>query len=113
MAPKFLLTENYRNALSEIEDFIYESSESVAVVEKLLISHDKALEFVGQNPNTPAIHPQAGDQSWIFEDGRYRIFFKVAADEKEVKIYLTHIIDNRRSNLDIYPNNSLPTYEIE
>jgi plasmid stabilization system protein ParE len=111
---KFYLSENYQRALSEIEDFVFESSDNtVSAVENFIDAHDKALEFVAQNPNTPAVHPQTGDQSWIFGDGRYRIFFQVVSQGKETIIYFTHIIDNRRANLDFYPGNSLPTYEIE
>lgn len=113
MSPKFFLSENYLQALGEIEDFVFESSESISAVEKFLEAHDSALKFVAQNPNTPAIHPQTGEQSWIFGDGRYRIFFKVVTQVNETRIYLIHLIDNRQANLDIYPNNSLPTYEIE
>ncbi len=114
MSTKFYFSENYRQVLSEIEDFVFESANNSNIaVEKFLEAHDEALEFVVQNPNTPSVHPQTGDQSWIFGDGRYRIFFKVIIDGKNIKIYLTHIMDNRRANLDIYPANSLPTYEIE
>lgn len=114
MSPKFFFTGNYQQRLAEIEDFVFESSDhSVEAVEKFIESQGDALAFVAQNPNTPAIHPQTGDQSWIFGDGRYRIFFKIVNNGPEMMIYLTHIIDNRRANLDIYPNNSLPTYEVE
>jgi hypothetical protein len=46
----------------------------------------------------------------MFSDGRYRLFFKVINNQDDIKIYFTHIIDNRQANLEVYPNNSLPTY---
>jgi hypothetical protein len=64
------------------------------------------LEFLKENPATPALHPQTGDQSWPFGEGRYRLFFKITAE----KIYLLDLIDNRMSNLKIYPSNSITTY---
>ncbi len=100
--------KNNLKALTEIEDFVFESSDnSVIAVEKFLDAHDGAMDFVAQNSNTAAIHPQTGDQSWIFGDGRYRIFLKVVTQNTGMIIYLTHIIDNRKANLDIYPSNSL------
>jgi len=104
---KVILTDVYSKRLTEIEDFIWESSQkSVAAMDAFLTEHDKALEFLKQNPNTPAPHPQTGDQSWPFADGRYRIFFKFNGKDIE----LLDLIDNRMSNLKIYPNNVLPTY---
>ena len=74
--------------------------------------HDHALKFLVSNPETPAIHPETGDQSWVFSDGRYRLFFKVIQNQKsETNIYLTHIIDNRQLNKEVYPGNSMPTYD--
>lgn len=107
---KFYFSKNYEKSLSTIEDFIFESTQNIELIEKFLDEHDDTLNFIAQNPLTPAIHPSTGDQSWIFSDGRYRIFFKVINAQKETKVYLTHIIDNRQANLEIYPNNRLPTY---
>jgi hypothetical protein len=64
------------------------------------------LEFLKGNPPTPALHPQTGDLSWPFGDGRYRLFFRFTGNNIE----LLDLIDNRMSNLKIYPNNKLPTY---
>ena len=108
---KILLTEAYEARLREIEDFIFESSGSLEAVGKFLDEHDRALVFLAQNPETPAPHPATGDQSWVFSDGRYRLFFTVVSQTKESTIYLTHLIDNRQANLDVYPNNSMPTFD--
>ena len=105
--PKLIVSEPYKKRLGEIEDFVYESSDkNYAAVDAFLTEHDRILEFIRNNPTTPAPHPQPGDQSWPFGDGRYRIFFKFNGE----KIDLFDLIDNRMSNLKIYPKNSLPTY---
>ncbi len=105
--PKTTLTSPYQKKLEEIEDFILESSESnFSALESFLDAHDNVLEFLKENPTTPAPHPQTGDQSWPFGDGRYRLFFKY--DGKN--IHLLDLIDNRMSNLKVYPNNTMPTY---
>lgn len=110
---RFIFTENYSAALERIEDHIFLSTGTIEAVESFLTDHDKALSFIEQNPNAPAIHPVTGDQSWIFADGRYRFFFKAVKRENELTIYLTHIIDNREANLGVYPSNKIPTYEEE
>ena len=108
--PKIVLTSSYQKKLSEIEDFVWESSEhSVAAMDTFLTAHDNALEFLKDNPTTPAPHPQTGDQSWPFGDGRYRLFFKYDGQN----ILLLDLIDNRMSNLKVYPNNSIPSYNEE
>lgn len=107
---KFYFTKNYSKELERIEDFILESTENIEQVEKFLDEHDQTLEFISQNPKTPAIHPTTGDQSWVFSDGRYRLFFKVTHEDDTTQVFLLHIIDNREANLKIYPGNNLPTY---
>ena len=107
---KFYFSKNYEKSLSTIEDFIFESTQSLEQLESFLNEHDEILDFIAQNPTTPAIHPTTGDQSWIFGDGRYRLFFKAVEGKENLKIYLIHIIDNRQANLEVYPNNTLPTY---
>ena len=58
--------------MRKIEDQIFESNvEDLKFVEEFLIEHDRALQFIEANPETPAIHPITGDQSWPFADGRY------------------------------------------
>lgn len=106
--PKVILTFSYQKKLNDIEDFIYTSSEQdYASLENFLTEHDTVLSFLKENPLTPASHPQTGDQSWPFSNGRYRLFFKYDGRN----IYLLDLIDNRMSNLKIYPKNSLPTYQ--
>ena len=107
---RFIFTKNYSAALERIEDYIFLSTGTIEGVEKFLVEHDKALKFIEQNPNAPAIHHVTGDQSWIFADGRYRFFFKAVKKDGDLTIYLTHIIDNREANLDVYPSNTIPTY---
>jgi gamma-glutamylcysteine synthetase len=108
---KFIFTKNYENALSRVEDYIYSAKNSLEVVESFLDEHDNALKFIGENPKTPAIHPVTGDQSWNFADGRYRLFFRCADVQGETRVYLLHLIDNKEVNLDVYPNNKIPTYD--
>lgn len=105
--PKTILSNAYQKKLGEVEDFIWESSgKNILAMEAFLTAHDNVLEFLKDNPTTPAPHPQTGDQSWPFGDGRYRLFFKYNGKDIE----LLDLIDNRMSNLKIYPNNVLPTY---
>jgi len=105
--PRIILSDTYLKRLGEIEDFIWESSgRNVLAVETFLVAHDHTMEFLKDNPKTPSPHPQTGDQSWPFGDGRYRLFFKFNSKDIE----LLDLIDNRMSNLEIYPNNVLPTY---
>lgn len=109
---KILFTEAYSASLEAIEDFVYESTHDLTVVSKFLDDHDRALQFIADHPDTPAVHPMTGDQSWPFGDGRYRLFFKVVrTGTKDGAIYMTHIIDNRQANLEVYQGNSLPTYQ--
>lgn len=62
--PKIILTSTYEKRLGEIEDFIFESSgKNIFVVENFLDEHDRVLEFLKEHPETPALHPQTGDQS--------------------------------------------------
>ena len=104
---KIILSDAYQRRLGEIEDFIWVSSgKNILAMEAFLTSHDNILEFLKQNPTTPSPHPQTGDQSWPFSDGRYRLFFKFNGKDIE----LLDLIDNLMSNLKIYPNNVLPTY---
>jgi hypothetical protein len=104
---KIILSDAYQRRLGEIEDFIWESSgNNMLAMEAFFASHDSILEFLKQNPTTPPRHPQTGDQSWPFGDGRYRLFFKFKGKDIE----LLDLIDNRMSNFKVYPNNVLPTY---
>ncbi len=107
---RFLFTENYNAALERIEDHIFRTTESLEQVERFLDQHDSALNFLAENPSTPAPHPVTGDQSWVFSDGRYRLFFKAVPSGAGVTIFLIHLIDNRESNLGIYPGNKIPTF---
>ncbi len=110
---KIILTEAYEHALEQIEDFIFAGSHDVELVERFLHDHDVALQFLLDNPETAAVHPVTGDQSWVFGEGRYRVFFRVVLSGHSSAIYMVHIIDNRAANLSVYPGNSLPTYEID
>ena len=103
-------TKRYLQSIKEIEDFIFDSTQSIEQIKIFLDNHETILQFIVQNPSTPATHPKTGDQSWPFGSGRYRIFFKVV---KNQAIYLIDIIDNRMLNKDVYPNNSMPTYTID
>ena len=107
---KFIFSNNYNKNLERIEDYILESSESINAVSEFLDQHDKVMQFIEQNPTTAAAHPTTGDQSWIFGDGRYRIFFKCSSRKLDLTIYLIHIIDNKELNKSIYPANKIPTY---
>lgn len=109
MTARIVFTDGYDDALSRIEDFIFGTAEDMTMLERFWRIHDDALRFIAENPATPAAHPATGDQSWPFGDGRYRVFFKSVTAQKTV--YMTHIIDNRQANLEIYPGNSLPTYD--
>jgi len=110
---KFIFSTNYESTLSRIEDHIFTTTGSLELVEKFLDDHDQILIFLGQNPKTSAVHPVTGDQSWLFGDGRYRLFFKSVDAEGSTTIYLIDLIDNRELNLQIYPGNRIPTYEEE
>lgn len=110
---KFFFSRQYGKALEDIEDFIFQATASIEQVGSFLDEHDRVLQFIAHNPGTPANHPATGDQSWIFSDGRYRIFFRSIAGEGELHIFMTDIIDNRQANLRIYPENSLPIYQEE
>ena len=70
---------------------------------------DRALRFIEANPNTPAIHPITGDQSWPLGDGRYRLFFRLKKDMPLI-IFMADIIDNKKANLPLYPEHKIPTY---
>lgn len=107
---KFYFTKNYSKELERIEDFILESTESIELVEKFLDELDQTLEFTSQNPKAPAIHSTTGDQSWVFSDGRYRLFFKATGEDDALQVFLLHIIENREANLKVYPEHNLPTY---
>ncbi len=108
--PKIILTGSYQKRLGEIEDFVWQSSgKNLLAIEAFLTSHDHALEFLKNNPISPPIHEKTGDQSWPFGDGRYRLFFKNNGKD----LILLDLIDNRMSNLRIYPFNSIPTYDEE
>jgi hypothetical protein len=104
---RIVATNDYESRLREIEDFILESTDSIECVRHFLTAHTAALSFLQNNPLTPALHPVTGDRTWPFGDGRYRIFFNVAGKD----LLLLDIIDNRMANLDVYPNNSMPTYD--
>lgn len=109
---KILLTAAYERRLSEIEDFVFETTSSVEAIVHFLDDHDRALAFLARNPETPALHPTTGDRSWVFGEGRYRLFFQaISAPFGEITLYLTHLIDNRQANLDVYPGNSMPTFD--
>jgi hypothetical protein len=102
------ITPAYERRLSLVEDFILASTEnSLSALEKFLDEHDSVLDFLKLNPTTAGPHPQTGDQSWPFGDGRYRLFFKLVGE----RIYLLDLIDNRMSNPQVYPENLLPTYD--
>jgi len=111
MAIRFFFTESYNRTLESLEDFILESTGEISQVEAFLKEHDRVLTFIEHNPRTPAIHPVTGDQSWVFGEGRYRVFFvSTLSTPGEGTGFLTHIIDNRQVNLAVCPENSLPTY---
>ncbi len=111
MTTAIYFTDEYTRALERIKKFIFDSTENIGFVDQFLNDHDEVLSFLSENPKTAATHPLTGDQSWLFANGRYRIFFKTVVSDSGFKIYLIHIIDNRESNLEIYPNNSIPTYD--
>lgn len=109
MTLRIVLTDAYDKALSDIEDYIFGHAADIGSLQSFWQAHDEALRFISENPQTAAIHPTTGDQSWPFGEGRYRVFFKHVLAQKI--IYMTHIIDNKQANLEIYPGNSLPTYD--
>jgi len=113
LVAKFFFTNQYGRALGAIEDFIFATTNSIEQVIHFLDEHDDVLEFIAQNPETPVVHPATGDQSWIFCDGRYRVFFCYVAKGESIDIFLTDIIDNRQANLHVYSKNSIPTYSEE
>jgi hypothetical protein len=41
------------------------------------------------------------------------MFFKCTQAAEATRIYLIHVIDNRRANLRVYPSNRLPTYDVD
>ena len=108
MTVRIMLTDAYENALGRVEDFIFATTGDEKILEIFWRNHDNALRFIAENPQTPATHPATGDQSWPFGEGHYRVFFKHIITQKLV--YMTHVIDNRQANLEIYPGNSMPTY---
>ncbi len=108
---KFILSDNYNKNLERIEDYILETAESIDAVSEFLDQHDNVLQFIEQNPTTATAHPTTGDQSWVFSDGRYRIFFKCAGAGPDLVINLIHIIDNKELNQSIYPGNKFPTFD--
>lgn len=110
---KVIFTESFNRALEQIEDYIFESTGELEPVNRFLDELDRVILFLSHNPNTPAPHPVTGDQSWVMGDGRYRIFFQVVYAGGEITIFATYIIDNKQINQDVYPNNTLPTYEEE
>jgi hypothetical protein len=109
---QLMATKKYLERLTEIEDFIFEQTKSIENLEKFHEEHERVKEFIKQNPQTPAPHPNTGDQSWPFSNGRYRLFFKLVKREEGI-VYLLDVIDNRMVNTQVYPNNSMPTYEID
>lgn len=113
MESKSFVTKQYLKSLSEIEDFIWEQTNKLKCIESFLQDHDRVRLFIEQNPYTPAPNPQTGDQSWFFANGRYRVFFKSIEKENIFKIYFLDLIDNRMLNQKIYPENSLPTYDVD
>jgi hypothetical protein len=108
---RFIFAKTYEAQLSQVEDFIFSSRQELGDVEKFLDEHDELLDFLSQNPKTPAVHPVTGDQSWIFGTGRYRAFFRVIFSDSEVIIHMISLIDNRQMNGQIYPSHLMPTYE--
>lgn len=111
MTLKIILTDAYDKALRDIEDYIFGHTSDIGSLQSFWQTHDESLHFIWENPQTAAIHPATGDQSWPFGNGRYRVFFKHVPTQKI--IYMIHIIDNKQANLEIYPGNSLPTYDEE
>lgn len=62
--PDIKFSTAYGNKLTEIENFIWTSTlENFDSVQEFLTDHDNVLDFLKENPNTPAIHPKTGDQS--------------------------------------------------
>lgn len=108
---KFVFSDSYNKNLERIENYILEAAESIDAVCEFLDQHDKVLQFIEQNPTTAAAHPTTGDQSWVFADGRYRVFFKCSGSGSDLVIYFIHIIDNKELNKNIYPGNKIPTYD--
>lgn len=105
---KIQLTATYQKRLGDVEDFIWESSgKNLLAIEAFLTAHDQAISFIKENPETPSFHPETGDRSWPFGNGRYRLFYRFSGKA----IVLLDLIDNRMSNLNIYPNNVIPTYD--
>lgn len=102
---KIILSPNYEKRLSEIEDYIFESSQNnLKSLETFLEEHHKVLDFIKEHPFTPYYHPLTGDRSWPFNEGRHRVFFKV----DKHSIYLLDLIDNKMSNEKFYP---ITTYD--
>jgi hypothetical protein len=106
---KFVYSHAYDSSLRAIEDFIFETTQDVRFVDQFLNEHDHTLAFIAKNPETPPLHPETGDRSWVTSSGQYRIFYLPTPDA----ISLTDIIDNRRANLNVYPGNSMPTFDID
>lgn len=114
MSVEIKVTAVYLKSLQEIEDFIWKTSDkNISVIEKFLDEHERMQIFVKENPYIPAPHPSTGDQSWPFGSGRYRVFFKVVETGTQTIIYFLDLIDNRMLNNKVYPNNSMPAYDVE
>jgi hypothetical protein len=102
-----IATETYLLRLTEFENYIFESSgQNIKKVESFLEEHDRVLNFIIENPNIPGIYENTGEKSWPFQNGRYRIFFVIITEN----IYLLDLVDNKMSNMQIYPFNSIETY---
>ena len=71
-----------------------------------MIKYSSSLSKI---PLQHQLHPITGDQSWVFGDGRYRIFFNCSGAGSDLVVYLVHIIDNKELNKSIYPGNKIPT----
>jgi hypothetical protein len=105
---------SYAEDLAVIFDFLDQQDPEGTALQAFSVEHGRVLTFIRDNPETPAVHPVTGDQSWPFGDGRYRLFFKRAKVTPDVtRLYMVHVIDNRRANVAVYPNNRMPGYEVE
>jgi hypothetical protein len=104
---------SYLSDLEEILDFLDKQDKDGAALFWFADELEAVLEFIKTNPTKPGVHPVTGDQSWPFGKGHYRIFFKCTQAPEATRLYLIHVIDNRRANLRVYPSNRLPTHDAD
>lgn len=121
MAVRFYQSSQFEDIRSRIEQHLYnsvleleqDSRLALRSVQQFNNAIDRLIETLEQMYQSPSAQDILGEKSFPIREGRYRVFFKIHAQEQDFNITFLDIDDNKQSNLDRFPAHRIITFDSE